>query len=418
MSGRSSSSGTLLCDAEFVSQPPKMKHTGSDSSFKDSRAKVCPPHDVPAGHCKYEEEICMSRAFNINESFPQDLFEDQEGLLIPGLTNDVAKLCLALVPRLDFPAMSCVSRTWKALLQSKEFYFVRKSAGTLEEWLYALVEVPGSRIMRWQVLSPDCNKWKSLPAMPGPAKVGFGFAVIDGKLLVIGGSSEESNGSKAVGDVLKYDSALNRWSKVASMHMARYEFACAVLGGRVYVVGGHGDDGKNLSSVEVYDLQKDEWSHISSMKRARWGCFAWAVDEKIYVMGGRSSFTIGSSRYIAVYDTSVGQWNELKNGCVMVLSHAVLDKKMYCIEWKNERKLAVYNAAENLWKYVPLPLTGSLSVGFCLGNFNGKLLLFPRRADAVCKTLVYNPNGTRGSEWQTSAIRPIGSCMFCATITA
>lgn len=361
----------------------------------------------------------FTHASGWNEPFSQDYVEGQEDFLIPGLPEDVAKLCLALVPRLDFPAMSCVSRSWKRLLQSKEFYLVRKGAGTLEEWLYALVEAPGTRTMCWQVLSPDCSKWKGLPPMPGPAKGKFGSVVVDGKLLVMGGSYEETTGSKAAAaEVLKYDSALNRWSKVASMHMARYEFACAVLGGRVYVAGGHGEDGKNLSSVEVYDLQKDEWTQVPSMKRARWGCIACGIEGKIYVMGGRSSFTIGNSRCIAVYDPSTGQWDELKNGCVMVLAHAVLDKKLYCIEWKNERKLVVYNPAENSWKNVPVPVTGSLSLGFCLCSLNGKLVLFPKRADPVCKTLIYDPNGARGVEWQTSAIRPLSSCMFCATITA
>lgn len=342
----------------------------------------------------------------------------EDGLLIPGLPDDVAKLCLALVPRLEFPAMSCVSKAWKALLQSKEFHIIRKEAGTLEEWLYALIADPRSQATQWQVLSPDCSLWKSLPPMPGPARSGFGFVVIDGKLLVMGGSCGRAGESAPVADVLKYDSALNRWSKAASLCTARYEFACTVLGGCVYVIGGRGENGKNLSSVEVYDLQKDEWDHVPSLKRARWGSIAFGIEGKVYVMGGRSSFTIGSSRCISVYDPSTKEWEEVKNGCVMALAHTVLDKKVYCIDWKNERKLAVFDPAENMWKSVPIPLTGSLNLGFCLGSFNGKILLFPRRTDSGCKTLVYDPTKSGGSDWQTSAVRPLGSCLFCATITA
>lgn len=341
-----------------------------------------------------------------------------EGVLIPGLPNDIAKLCLALVPRLEFPAMSFVSRAWKALLQSKEFHIIRKEAGTLEEWLYALISDPRSQALQWQVLSLDCSHWKSLPPMPGPTKSGFGFVVIDGKLLVMGGSCQGSDGLEAVADVLKYDSALNRWSKVASMCAARYEFACTVLGGCVYVVGGRGASGKNLSSVEVYDPQKDEWVHVPSLNRARWGSIAFGIGGKVYVMGGRSSLTIGSSRCISLYDPSRQEWGEVKSGCVMVLAHTVLDKKVYCIEWKNERKLAVFEPAQNAWKNVPIPLTGSLSLGFSLGSFNGKILLFPRRTDLGCKTLVYDPNSSGGLDWQTSAVRPLGPCIFCATITA
>ncbi|KAI5071005.1 hypothetical protein GOP47_0013256 [Adiantum capillus-veneris] len=341
-----------------------------------------------------------------------------EGLLIPGLPNDVAKLCLALVPRLEFPVMSCVSRAWKALLQSKEFHIIRREAGTLEEWLYALISDPRSQALQWQVLSLDCSHWTSLPPMPGPMRSGFGFVVIDGKLLVMGGSCQGTGGLKPVADVLKYDSALNRWSKVASMCAARYEFACTVLGGRVFAVGGRGESGKNLSSVEVYDLQKDEWDHVPSLNRARWGSIAFGIEGKLYVMGGRASLTIGSPRSISVYDPFTKEWGEVKSGSVMVLAHACLDKKVYCIEWKNERKLAVYDPAQNAWKSVPIPLTGSLSLGFCLGSFNGKILLFPRRTDSGCKTLVYDPNTSGSDDWQTSAVYPLGPCISCATITA
>eukprot|EP00249_Psilotum_nudum_P020788 c27847_g1_i1 orf=1265-2392(+) len=363
-----------------------------------------------------EKSLTSGYALKATEIHVPSITGSQDASLIPGLPDDVAKFCLALVPRLDFPAMSCVSRSWKALLRSKEFHLVRMKAGTLEEWLYALTVIPGLQEMRWQVLNPDC-RWKCLPPMPGPMKVGFGLVVVDGKLLVIGGLVEEDSKCVARADVLEYDSATNRWSKLANMNTARYGFACAVVGDYVYVVGGHGD-GKNLSSVEVYDPQKNMWAHVPSLKRTRWGCIACGLEGKLFVMGGRSSLTIGNSQFIDVYDPSTGEWQEMKNGCVMVLAHAVLDRKLFCIEWKNERKLAVYDAAENTWRKVSLPVTGSLSVGFCLGKLNGKLLLFPSKTEQLCKTLVYDPNATRGSEWQTSAIRPCGTCICCATITA
>lgn len=338
--------------------------------------------------------------------------------LIPGLPDDIAKSCLALVPRLHFPAMGCVAKAWKALLQSKEFRSIRKEVGTLEEWLYALKFTEDHTRMCWQVFSTNCNEWNDIPAMPGPLKSGSGFVVIDGKLLVMGGLVGDEVKSTAVADVLLYDSALNRWSKVASMHNPRYDFACAVLDGFVYVVGGHGTGGRNLSSVEVYDPQTGGWTHLPSLRRARWGCIGCGLEGKLFIMGGRSSFTIGHSRIVDVYDPTTGQWEETKNGCVMVLTHAIVDRELFCIEWKNDMKLAVYNAGENSWKKVALPLAGSLSVGFCLANLKGKLLLFPSKEEALCDTYLYDPHASIGAEWQTAAIRPVGSCVCCATIAA
>jgi len=135
-------------------------------------------------------------------------------------------------------------------------------------------------------------------------------------------------------------------------------------------------------------------------------------------MGGRSSFTIGHSRCIDVYDPEIHTWAEMKNGCVMAVAHAVLDKKLFCMEWKNERKLAVFNVVDNSWQRVPLPLTGSVTVGFCFGILNGNLLLFPTKMEPLCKTLVYDPNAMPGLEWQAIDIRPLGICICTVTITA
>lgn len=344
---------------------------------------------------------------------------EPESALLPGLPDDVAKHCLALVPRIYFQSLGSVCKQWRKFLQSKEFYVVRKLAGTVEEWIYVLTTDADTEKPHWQVLSSVHGKWQSLPPMPGPMKTGFGYVVIDGKLLVMAGLFDDDSGTaKASANVYMYDSALNRWSELPNMKVARYDFACAEVNGLVYVVGGHGESGENLSSVEVFDPKTNEWTMIESLRRPRWGCFACCLEGRLYVMGGRSSFTIGHSRCIDVYDPEIHTWKEMKNGCVMVVAHAVLDKKLFCIEWKNERKLAVFNVVDNSWQRVPLPLTGSITVGFCFGILNGNLLLFSTKFEPLFKTLVYDPNAMPGLEWRTIDIKPLGNCICSATITA
>lgn len=200
--------------------------------------------------------------------------------------------------------------------------------------------------------------------------------------------------------------------------MARYDFACAEVNGKVYVAGGHGSDGECLTSAEVYDPQKNKWTLIESLRRPRWGCFACGFEGKLYVMGGRSSFTIGNSRFVDVYDPESHSWCQMKNGCVMVTAHAVIGKKLFCMDWKNQRKLSVFDPDDNSWKMVPVPLTGSTSIGFRFGILDGKLLLFSSVVDSGYRTMLYDPNAAPGSEWQTSAIKPSGLCLGSATITA
>ncbi|KAG8365911.1 hypothetical protein BUALT_Bualt17G0021200 [Buddleja alternifolia] len=338
--------------------------------------------------------------------------------ILPGLPDDVSKHCLALVPRSDFPAMGGVCKKWRSFIKSKEFITVRKLAGMLVEWLYFLTVDAEGNESHWEVLDCSRDKLHQLPPMPGPVRAGFGIVVLNGKLLVIAGYSVVDGTGSVSADVYQYDSCLNSWSKLSSMNVARYDFACAEVNGMIYAVGGCGTDGESLSCAEMYDPDTDNWTVIESLRRPRWGCFASCFEGKLYVMGGRSSFTIGNSRFVDIYTPKSRTWSQMKNGCVMVTAHAVLGNKLCCMEWKNERKLAIFNPADNSWKMVHIPVTGSSSIGFRFGTLDDKLLLFPLQAGPSYRTLLYDPNAAPGSEWLTSEIKPSGLCLYSVTIKA
>ncbi|KAI4343375.1 hypothetical protein L6164_010731 [Bauhinia variegata] len=344
--------------------------------------------------------------------------DNDESSILPGLPDDVAKYCLALVPRSNFPSMGGVSKKWRSFIKSKEFITVRRLAGVLEEWLYILTSDSEGKESHWEVLDCLGQKHRSLPAMPGPGKVGFGVVVLNGKLLVMAGYSVIDGTGSPSAEVYQYDSCLNSWSRLKSMNVARYDFACAEVNGLIYAVGGYGMDGESLSSAEVYDPDTNKWTVIESLRRPRWGCFACGFEGKLYVMGGRSSFTIGNSKCVDVYNPERHSWCEMKNGRVMVTAHAVLGKKLFCMEWKNQRKLAIFNPNDNSWKMVPVPLTGSSSIGFRFGILDEKLLLFSLVDEPGYQTLIYDPNATPGLEWQTSEIKPYGLCLCSVTIKA
>ncbi|KAG7975384.1 hypothetical protein I3843_06G095300 [Carya illinoinensis] len=373
-----------------------------------------------------ESNMCMSKSVkqNIparsknNPLFSSQVVTDLDSPILPGLPDDVAKYCLGLVPRSNFPAMGGVSKRWRSFIQSKEFIIVRKLAGVLEEWLYLLTMDSEGKESHWEVLDCLGHKHRLLPPMPGPVKASFGVVVFNGKLLVMAGFSVIDETASASSDVYQYDSCLNSWSKLSKMNVARYDFACAEVNGMVYVVGGCGIDGESLSSVEVYNPDTNKWTLIESLRRPRWGCFACGFEGKLYVMGGRSNFTIGNSKFVDVYNPERHTWCEMKNGCVMVTAHAVLEKKLFCMEWKNQRKLAIFTPEDNSWKMVPVPLTGSSCIGFRFGILDGKLLLFSVQEEPGYRTLLYDPNAAPGSEWQTTDIKPSGLCFCSVTIKA
>ncbi|CAN8238632.1 unnamed protein product [Cochlearia groenlandica] len=350
------------------------------------------------------------------------LSEDfREDPLIPGLSDDVAKLCLALVPRSSFPSMGGVCKKWRFVVQSKEFITVRRLAGMLEEWLYVLtMDGVKKETSRWEVMNGLGHKLWSLPSMPGPEKTGFKVVVVDAKLFVVAGYSMINGAHVPCADVYQYDTCLNSWSRVADLKVARYDFACAEVNGLVYVVGGRGVDGESLSSVEVYDLETGEWTFVESLRRPRYGCFASGFNGKLYVMGGRSNFTIGNSKLVDVYNPRCGSWCGSKNGLTMVTSHVEVGQKLFCMDWKNQRKMSVFNAEDETWEVVALPLSGSSRAGFQFGKLSGKLLLFSSSQDETGghNTLLYDPDGAPGRQWKPSEIKLSGSCVCSVTITA
>uniref|UniRef100_A0ACD5UZ34 Uncharacterized protein n=1 Tax=Avena sativa TaxID=4498 RepID=A0ACD5UZ34_AVESA len=329
--------------------------------------------------------------------------------LIPGLPEDMSKICIALVHRRYFPAMGAVSRRWMSFIGSTEFSAVRKEVRKIEELVYVLAGEAGEKGSRWEVLGEHKNR-----AIPGLKKVGFGVVALFGKLYVMAGYAAVHGKDCVSDEVYHYDARLNRWDTLAKLNFARRDFACTDFNGIIYVAGGFGSGGNNLSSVEAYDPQQNRWTLIESLRRPRWGCFASGLNNKLYIMGGRSSFTIGNSRLVDVYDPTRHIWEEIKRGCVMVTSHVVLSKRLYCIEWKDQRSLSVFNPWDSSWMKISVPLTGSSSTRFCLGTTGGKLLLFSQEEDG--HTMTYDPDAAPGSEWGTSELKPVGLCLCSVTI--
>lgn len=146
-----------------------------------------------------------------NPRLCSQVVDDLDSPVLPGLPDDVAKHCLALVPRSNFPAMGGVCKRWRSFIQSKEFISVRKLAGVLEEWLYVLTLDAEEKESHWEVLDCLGQKHCLLPQMPGPLKAGFGVVVLDGKLLVMAGYSVDDGTGSASADVYQYDSCLNRF---------------------------------------------------------------------------------------------------------------------------------------------------------------------------------------------------------------
>ena len=167
-----------------------------------------------------EPEMCFSTATQkknpkthskiTSQVTPDALLPDSCCPILPGLPDDVAKYCLALVPRRDFPIIGAVCKQWRSFIRSKEFITVRKEAGRVEEWLYVLTGDPEGKGSHWEVLGCVGGEHQLLPPMPSPMKAAFGVVVLDGNLLVMAGYSADVGPGSVSADVYQYESRLNR----------------------------------------------------------------------------------------------------------------------------------------------------------------------------------------------------------------
>ena len=73
-----------------------------------------------------------------------------------------------------------------------------------------------------------------------------------------------------------YDPVLGRWTVGKAMNMLRSRVGVAVMGRRMYAIGGY-NGSERLSTVEIFDPDSQTWSKASSMNcKRRWVDLPWA----------------------------------------------------------------------------------------------------------------------------------------------
>ena len=139
---------------------------------------------------------------------------------------------------------------------------------------------------------PATNSWRSRAALPTPRNHATA-GVVNGKVYVIGGrvgGAFVSSGSSNVGVVEEYDPAADLWgAPKARMPSARSAIASGVLGGRIYVTGGEGQDDRSMftfRALEAYDPATNTWAALPSMPVSRHGLAGGVVGNRLHMVSG------------------------------------------------------------------------------------------------------------------------------------
>ena len=165
--------------------------------------------------------------------------------------------------------------------------------------------------------NPSSDTWQTLDPLP-TARAGLGVAAVDGKVYAIGGRTGGQGILKngAVLDTVDiYDTGTGQWSTGPSMPTARSDFALAVSGTDVYVVGGwDGTDstGGDLATVEVlHTAGTPTWEILPAMPTARTAPAATAIGGSVYVVGGHTAAVHGDNQLAAAEARIGGSWSSL-----------------------------------------------------------------------------------------------------------
>lgn len=148
-------------------------------------------------------------------------------------------------------------------------------------------------------------QWEYRSSMP-TARQGMATAVLGDKIYVIGGAPF---GHNALTVVEAYDVVQDAWTTdIASLHHARTAAAAAAFAGKIYVFGGR-DHNQLVAQVEVYDPASNQWSVISQLPTPREGLAAAVMDSAIWLIAG-STFQMNSDIVERYYPHS-NQWDTL-----------------------------------------------------------------------------------------------------------
>ena len=197
------------------------------------------------------------------------------------------------------------------------------------------------------------DSWISKAPMP-TARYALGVAVVDGKIYAIGGYNSSA---ELLCNNEMYDPTNDTWTTLAPMPTARAQFGIAVYQNKIFVIGGvigsapnFRDNALGISIVtginEVYDPTTNTWETKASMPTERGIMQANAVDGKIFIIGGfgqNSQF----SNLTEVYDPSSDSWSTMAPMPIFQeeFSSAVIDQKIFIIG----DKVQIFNPNTNQW---------------------------------------------------------------------
>jgi N-acetylneuraminic acid mutarotase len=193
---------------------------------------------------------------------------------------------------------------------------------------------------------PRSDSWETLERLPEPTRAAAA-AALDGTIYVVGGTTEAGN----TGALYAWDG--RGWSERAPLRARRFNHSAVAVAGRLFVLGGLDDAGRESRDVFVYDPRTDAWSRGMGLPRPLHAFGAVAFRGEIWVLGGRSGDEVVTG--VLIYDPRSDRW---RMGPRMpkpmeLLGAAVVGDEIHAV-W--ESTYQIYDSGSGAWRDGPRPL--------------------------------------------------------------
>jgi N-acetylneuraminic acid mutarotase len=246
---------------------------------------------------------------------------------------------------------------------------------------------------------PATDKWAKKKPM-ALASHHVAVTELGGKIYAFGGFVPPASGPPAwvpIDNAWEYDPAADAWKALAPMPSKRGSPVAAVVGGKIYVIGGAGTHPgspeasvhparphRSVGTVEEYDPATNTWRARSPMPTARNHAAIGVVNNKVYVIGGRigaAFISVASNTDIVEeYDPATDQWGAIKARMPTprsAVAWGVHNNRIYVAggEFQDDRLMAAFRALEayepatNRWTVLPrMPMPRHGLAGGVIGN--------------------------------------------------
>ncbi len=168
-------------------------------------------------------------------------------------------------------------------------------------------DASGAPDKKLEIYDPATDSWSTGTAAP-QAFAGAGSAVLGGKLYSVGGCTSTC-GNKAV---MVYDASADSWAQVADYPESTSWVSCGGIDGKLFCAGGSGASSTSKHGF-VYDPAADSWSPIADMPLDLWGSSYAAANGMLLISGGAAQNSSVLTNQGYAYDPASDSWTALPN---------------------------------------------------------------------------------------------------------